>query len=49
MKVYKICDTATERIEFRANDDNYALVQKVKHSDTYKTIILNQREVLNIY
>ena len=51
MKTYKINDTATETIEFRANESQFALVHKLKSSggDAYKTIILNQREVLTLY
>ncbi len=61
MKSYTIADSSTEKIEFRANESQFALVQIKKQSeqwingdlaikaDVYKTIILNQREVLSLY
>lgn len=51
MKVYQIGDSSTESIEFRANDERYALVHrnKLSQDNLYKTIIMNQREVMNLY
>ncbi len=60
MKTYLINETSTEKIEFRANESSFALVQFNKLSkeakdfyklkeNPYKTIILNQREMLNLY
>ena len=51
MKTYSIGDSSTETIEFRTNEHQFALVHRIKSSqgDTYKTIIMNQREILNLY
>ncbi len=49
MKTYPIGNSLIESIEFRANENTYALVHRVKSLDVYKTIIMNQREALNLY
>ena len=54
MKTYPIGESSIEIIEFRANETTYALVHKLKNhvyqlGSEYKTIILNQREILNLY
>lgn len=53
MNTYKIADSGTELIEFRANENGFALVRHIKkslgHFDEYKTIILNKREALTLY
>lgn len=51
MKTYPIGKSATETIEFRANESTYALVHRLNNSeqDVYKTIILSKRELLMLY
>lgn len=58
MKAYPITDNPAEQIEFKVNEGSYALVQRLKEPNplaggrnikTYKTIIMNQREVLKLY
>ncbi len=51
MKIYLIGESSTEKIEFRANENTYALVHRLKRSpdDIYKTIILNKREIMVLY
>ena len=51
MKTYSIGKSSIETIEFRANENRFALVHRLKSSpgDTYKTIILSEKEILNLY
>ena len=54
MKTYLVGESSTEKIEFRANENTYALVHKLKKlvtrkDDIYKTIILNKRELMILY
>ena len=46
MRIYTICDNVLETIEFRVDEDQYALVHKIKSYDASKTIIMNQKEIL---
>lgn len=50
MKKYLIGESATERIELRADDETYALVHqnKIDRTDA-KAIVLNERELLELY
>ncbi len=51
METYLIGKSSIEEIEFRVNETTYALVHKTISSGggIYKTILMNQREVLNLY
>ncbi len=51
MKTYPISSNPTEIIDFKVDDDRYSLVQTWKYflGDYHRTIIMNKREVLNLY
>lgn len=51
MKTYPISNSSTETIEFRASDDQYALVHttKVPKWNSPKTIIMNRRELALLF
>lgn len=52
MKTYMISSNQQEEIEFKADGEKFALVQKFKSrpfADSYKTIILNKREILKLF
>ena len=48
MKIYPITNSLTETIDFRASDNQYALVRK-SQDGVYDTIILNEREILALH